>query len=84
MDDLKLYFVVFDVHEGRQWTANACYVFARNSLRIHEIFAEKYGQVLFRDIIHIKANEGTTFYGQRWRADLTSKEINNEKGADAM
>lgn len=64
---LNLYFVAFSRHEGKEWIANAGYIFAKNEESIVPLLSKHYGEVNVRYSQKIDIREGTILYGERWK-----------------
>ena len=69
-NDLKLYFVVFSVHQKdkSQWAAHAGYIFAYDRSRLDALLKRHYGDIVIRTASEVIIKEGTVLYGERWTA----------------
>ena len=65
-DELNLYFVLFSIHKGKEWTAHAGYIFAKCPADIQLLLNRTFGETLCRSMEKIRIEEGTVLYGERW------------------
>lgn len=65
-NEIDLFFVVFAIHNDKEWSAHAGYIFAENRDEIDELLRAKYGEVNIRHCEKIKVEKGTILYGERW------------------
>lgn len=66
--ELSLFFVLFSIHEEKQWAAHAGYVFAYDRKTLETLLNKKYGSVVVRSATSVNIQEGTVLYGERWTA----------------
>lgn len=58
MNDLKLYFAVYAVHEDRAWRAYATIVVAKSTVDAMNFIADRYGEVKLKKLEKIELKEG--------------------------
>ena len=58
MDELKLYSVVFAIHENNEWRGYRTRVIAKNVVKAINLVANKYGEIQLKKLEEIEIKEG--------------------------
>lgn len=58
MNDLKIYSIIYAIHEDKQWRAYRAKVVAKNTVDALNIITKKYGEVKLNKFDEIELEEG--------------------------